>query len=65
MSKRQIHAVSIEDFWRALVNSGMKPREAKLQARVASILGSDLQIGGKWFRIAKAISPTEGDPNAS
>ena len=54
MSKPQkILTVPIETFWRELVKAGMSPREAKLQARVASIFGSTLSVDGQRFRIAK------------
>jgi len=50
-TKPKIHAVSIEAFQRALMLAGYTPRDAKLQAKIATILGSKMKIDGTWFRV--------------
>lgn len=46
--------VTVEELWTILVDTGLTPREAKLQCNLANALGSSMQVKDEWLAIKKS-----------
>lgn len=52
VNRPPVREVTEGDLWQALIADGATPREAKLQCRLAFILGSEIKVGDAWLTLS-------------